>query len=259
MIALVIVFNVTVPVFAVNQEDTYGSYKTEQNNIETSYEVLFELDSSFGKVYYIQNSSEIQLRTVWDAVDVVMAGVSWATFFGEPSFANLGWAVLDTAALAPVIPSSAYIRKAGKMVVDPNALKTAMMKNPSLKGKLLKGLKGGTKAEISKVVNQLNSFTSKRMQFDSHIFLLDKSGMKHILQRHHPVYWNGTIKASQSFFHNKMTVTEITNAIQIIMSQNRNILIKKGTNAVFQITGRYNGVQYTIGINKGKVQQFYRG
>ncbi|MFW5651832.1 MAG: hypothetical protein ACOCNC_10740 [Acetivibrio ethanolgignens] len=34
--------------------------------------------------------------------------------FANPSWGNFGWAVLDTAALLPVLPASAYFRKGGK-------------------------------------------------------------------------------------------------------------------------------------------------
>lgn len=44
-----------------------------------------------------------------------MAGASWAKLFNNPSWGNFGWAVLDTAALLPVLPSTAYFREGGKI------------------------------------------------------------------------------------------------------------------------------------------------
>lgn len=46
-----------------------------------------------------------------------MAGASWAKLFSEPSWGNFGWAVLDTAALLPVLPSTAYFREGGKVIL----------------------------------------------------------------------------------------------------------------------------------------------
>ena len=36
--------------------------------------------------------------------------------------------------------------------------------------------------------------------------------MKHILERHHPEYWNGTIKRDQTFLPKDMSINEINNA-----------------------------------------------
>jgi hypothetical protein len=77
------------------------------------------------------------------------------------------------------------------------------------------------------VVNALAKFTSKKMYFGSKTFLLDKSAMKHILIRHHPKYWDGSVKAAQTFFDKRMSIDEVAETIQAIMKQNRNILTKK--------------------------------
>lgn len=107
------------------------------------------------------------------------------------------------------------------------------------------------------VVNALGSFSGHRMQFGSLQFLLDKKGMKHFLERHHPQYWDGSVKVPQSFFDPKMTVDEIKEAIDSIMRANRDKLMKKGTNGMFQITGEWNNRLYVVGLNNGRVGQFY--
>ena len=55
------------------------------------------------------------------------------------------------------------------------------------------------KANPQKVINALKDFISVKWNFGNQNFLLDKKGMKHILERHHPEYWNGTIKNTQTF------------------------------------------------------------
>ncbi len=114
-----------------------------------------------------------------------------------------------------------------------------------------------TKAQPHVVVNALSDFQSSRMKFGSHTFLLDKSGMKHILERHHPSYWDGSVKAQQSFFDASMSINDITSAIKSVMSQNRGILASKGTKGMYQIIGNYNGKDYVLGLNNGRVGQFY--
>ena len=82
--------------------------------------------------------------------------------------------------------------------------------------------------------------------------------MKHILERHHPRFWNGTTKSVQTFFDKNMSVIEIETAILAVISQNRAQLTKIGTNAKRgQVTGVYRGKQYKLGIKRGQIGQFY--
>jgi hypothetical protein len=112
-------------------------------------------------------------------------------------------------------------------------------------------------AEPGAVVNALSDFQSSKMMFGSETFLLDKSGMKHILERHHPSYWNDSIRPTQTFLDSKISVDDIQNAVEEILKQNREVLIRNGTNTTFQISGTYDGVEYTVGILNGAVKQLY--
>lgn len=76
-------------------------------------------------MYYVSEEIEEDDRspeTLWDIVDVVMAGASWADLFKDSSLGNFGWAVLDTAALLPLIPSSGYVRRGGKTLIKSEAI-----------------------------------------------------------------------------------------------------------------------------------------
>ncbi|EMA3642297.1 hypothetical protein [Providencia stuartii] len=64
-----------------------------------------------------------------------------------------------------------------------------------------------------------------------------KRGLKHILERHHPEFWDGSIKDTQSFFNKDMSVNEITNAIESVMKQNRETLVTKGSIRMYQVEG----------------------
>ncbi len=118
-------------------------------------------------------------------------------------------------------------------------------------------IEGMVKAEPSKVVNVLANFQSKKFVVGNQTFLLDKRGMKHILERHHPEYWDGSIKAKQTFLRKDMSIDEIVNAIETIIMQNRDTLLKNGTTFSYQIKGTYNGIEYIVGFNRGRVGQFY--
>lgn len=93
--------------------------------------------------------------------------------------------------------------------------------------------------------------------FGSDTFLLDKSGMKHILERHHPNFWDGSVKKTQSFLNKNMSIDDVSDAVHEVMKQNRDTLINKGTTGMYQITGTVDGIDYVVGLKNGRVGQFY--
>ncbi|MFI7408879.1 polymorphic toxin-type HINT domain-containing protein [Streptomyces sp. NPDC049627] len=103
----------------------------------------------------------------------------------------------------------------------------------------------------------LRNWSSQRFQFGNQTFLLDKKGMEHILTRHHPKMWDGSVKAQQSFFDPKMSVADVQDAIGQVMRQNRDALVQRGSRGMYQIKGNVNGVDYVLGMNRGRVGQFY--
>jgi RHS repeat-associated protein len=64
------------------------------------------------------------------------------------------------------------------------------------------------------VINALKGFRSSIFKTGGHSFLLDRRAMTHILKRHHPQFWDGTTKATQSFFPKNMTTDQISCAIK---------------------------------------------
>lgn len=107
------------------------------------------------------------------------------------------------------------------------------------------------------LLNEIRKFESKRFQFGNQTFLLDKSKLNHILERHHPLFWNGKSKATQSFFGVKTTVDDIISMVRDVMQQNRELILQKGTNGMYQLIGEVNGKNVVIGIDNGLIGQFY--
>lgn len=103
----------------------------------------------------------------------------------------------------------------------------------------------------------LRDWKSRKMWFGNEQFLLDKAGMKHFLERHHPDYWTGETKKTQTFFDRSMSVKDIENVAVEVMHQNRGELIEKGTNGMYQISGVVDGKEYVLGLNRGRVGQLY--
>lgn len=110
-------------------------------------EIVPIVETPYGTAFYVDRNyhNSIKTRTIWDALDVVMAGASWADFFKEPSLANLGWAALDTVSLLPILPSSAYIRKGGKLLLNVDEVKK-LIKTPEGLKAVKKALKATDKA-----------------------------------------------------------------------------------------------------------------
>lgn len=77
------------------------------------------------------------------------------------------------------------------------------------------------------------------------------------MTRHHPDYWDGSVKARQSFFDRTMSVDDVQGAIGDVMRQNRDTLARRGSNGMYQVRGNVNGVDYVLGVNNGRVGQFY--
>ncbi|MDH2274531.1 polymorphic toxin-type HINT domain-containing protein, partial [Moraxella porci] len=103
--------------------------------------------------------------------------------------------------------------------------------------------------------NALSKFKGSKLSYGSNVITIDKAGMKHILERHHPKYWDGTKKANQTFFAKKTTVADIETIIKSVLNQNAPSLragVKDG-----QLPGTVNGVSYTLGLSKGRVGQLY--
>lgn len=118
------------------------------------------------------------------------------------------------------------------------------------------GIKPPTAANLRvvpehEVVNALSrSFKPSNYQFGNHTFKLDWAGMKHILQRHDPKFWDGSVKTRQSFLAAKQSMEETQSAISAVLKQNRETLIRMGMNRRYQINGTYNGQEYILGMHE---------
>lgn len=53
--------------------------------------------------------------------------------------------------------------------------------------------------KAEKVVNDLDGYSTSKWNVDGNNIALDRNGMKHILQRHHPEYWDGSKRLISHF------------------------------------------------------------
>jgi hypothetical protein len=119
-------------------------------------------------------------------------------------------------------------------------------------------LKGAIKpVKPEKVINDLSDYTSKKWNVDGNEMMFDKKGMKHVLERHHPGYWDGSVKAEQSFLNKNLSIDDIQNIAGEVISKNRDIIISKGTRGMYQIEGEVDGITYVVGFKNGRIGQIY--
>ncbi|MGW2574467.1 DUF6531 domain-containing protein [Streptomyces nondiastaticus] len=103
----------------------------------------------------------------------------------------------------------------------------------------------------------LRDWRNQTFRIGPHDVRLDKAGMKHFLERHHPDYRRGKDKATQTNFDSRTTVDELRDVVREVLKQNRDEVIRRGVRGMYQMEGEVNGVKYTLGMNKGRVGQLY--
>ncbi|MFS0653992.1 hypothetical protein [Bacillus sp. 179-C3.3 HS] len=124
--------------------------------------------------------------------------------------------------------------------------------------KLIKvGSKTFKKAPKSNVVNALKNYKGASYNVGSKTYKLTKDDMKHILERHHPKYWDGSAKKTQTFFDDRLSIQDIEDIALSVAKQNRDKLSKISSNGMGQVEGTVNGVKYILGVNKGHLHQLY--
>ncbi|WP_308401672.1 DUF6531 domain-containing protein [Streptomyces roseoverticillatus] len=103
----------------------------------------------------------------------------------------------------------------------------------------------------------LRGWRNQKFRIGPHDVQLDKAGMKHFLERHHPDYRRGKDKATQTNFDSSMTVEQLRDVVREVLKQNRDEVVRRGVRGMYQVEGEVNGVTYTLGMNKGRVGQLY--
>lgn len=87
-------------------------------------------------------------------------------------------------------------------------------------------------------------------------FTLNRDGMRHILQSHHPKYWDGSREQYQTFFDEDMDVREIIKAIRKVVNENRETLNNVSIHQQCQVTasiGLFNRKTYVLGVKSGRI------
>ena len=167
---------------------------SEDCYVPEGYNLIESTQTESGTLYYVEQQSDISPCTLWDVADMMMAGYSWAAFFGDSSWRSFAWAVLDTAALLPLLPSSAYFRQGGKKLVKAEAIQD-LAKTPE-----------GARA----IKNAIKSH--KAMSSLVRGYRVSDSAMNHILKMH----------SAYSTVENKTKFASVVNIESLIKSTMNN-------------------------------------
>ena len=211
--------------------------------------------------YSLDSIGEI-LHSVLDALGLIPVlgiipdGVNAAFYLIEGDFAGAG---ISAAAMVPIFGQGAGITRLGIRVTRESVERLG---RSGVERAIQEGVRGaGTRvlrrAPAQRVVAVLRNFSRRVFNAGRETFVLDREGMRHILERHHPRFWDGSVRARQSFFEDGLSIDDVVRIIQEVMSQNREVLIRRGTRRIYSISGTWGGRSYQVGLNNGRVGQCY--
>ena len=80
--------------------------------------------------------------------------------------------------------------------------------------------------------------------------------MQHILEGHHPTFFNREFQTTQSFFGRNTTTAQIESLVGDVLTQNRARVIEigAGRGGVRAVVG---GVEYQVTLDAGRIVQFF--
>ncbi|PEB32504.1 T7SS effector LXG polymorphic toxin [Bacillus cereus] len=187
----------------------------------------------------------------------VIGGANFLTFFAEVGSGGLASPIvlpLDAVATAAGVGAVVH----GGLVWD-KSIQNAKDSLQKFESSSSSGVgKGASKAaKPEKIINDLDNYTSKKWNVDGNNIMFDKKGMKHVLERHHPDYWDGSVKKEQSFLNKDLSISDIQNIAGEVISKNRDTIISKGTKGMYQIEGKVDGITYIVGFKNGRIGQLY--
>ena len=150
--------------------------------------------------------------------------------------------------------------------IEPKPRKTRRATNEEQQKKLNKQIAQGTPdARLPRIQkNWRNNLREMVKNYKPAVFdvgpdrvLLPKERMDHILRRHHPDCWDGTVAGKQSFFDARMTGDDIADLVRQAINQNQNKIRAGGIEHDTSIEGVVKGYRYKGTVSRGQVAQFF--
>ncbi|MGG0656914.1 hypothetical protein [Rummeliibacillus pycnus] len=124
--------------------------------------------------------------------------------------------------------------------------------------KLIKvGSKTFKKVPKDKVVNALKHYKGTTFKTGTKTYKLTKTDMKHMLERHHPKYWNGSEKKKQTYYDSRYSIKDIENVAITVAKKNKKKLSEISANASGQVKAKVDGIEWVLGVKNGHIHQLY--
>ncbi|HDX9634176.1 TPA: hypothetical protein ROY20_001973 [Bacillus cereus] len=231
-------------------EDYIGLTPPDNDKLES--EATYQAGRFTGHVISTAGS----ILEIFEGISVI-GGANFLTFAAEVGSGGLASPIvlpLDAAATAAGVGAVVH----GGLVWD-KSIQNAKDSLQKFESSSSSGVgKGASKAaKPEKIINDLDNYTSKKWNVDGNNIMFDKKGMKHVLERHHPDYWDGSVKKEQSFLNKDLSISDIQNIAGEVISKNRDTIISKGTKGMYQIEGKVDGITYIVGFKNGRIGQLY--
>jgi hypothetical protein len=220
-----------------------------RGNFDTAHNTYFLWSQYFKHISYTlsEHSKELTTRDIIKNITSTVVQC-YATTRALNGFSSL----FDNAHQGAL----SFAKKISEGIQESNLLMSAEGIPLRVSRQVLQQAKKSSRAQ-GHLAQALSKFKGKKIKVGKIACLLDKKGLKHILERHHPQYWNGSLAKTQTFFHKDTTISDIVYGIKEVIKQNREILIEKGTNNMYQIDGMIRNVKYRVGFDYGRIGQFY--
>jgi hypothetical protein len=112
-------------------------------------------------------------------------------------------------------------------------------------------------ASETRLDKALKDWTNRYFNVGDLQLQLGDTGIRHILKRHHPDYWDGSMKEKQNFFMDRPSIDQIAERIGEVLQQNRDDILAGRVESVDTMFGYVDGVRYQLGIKHGYIGQFF--
>jgi hypothetical protein len=108
----------------------------------------------------------------------------------------------------------------------------------------------------SKAINASAPFETIQIRAPGMTYQIDRGTISHVLERHHPDFWIGEVKLTQSFLPRSLTPADIADVLKEVFNQNREKILELGV-GTFQVEGASHGFRWTVGFKNGRIGQLY--
>ena len=103
----------------------------------------------------------------------------------------------------------------------------------------------------------LRNFERKDFYAGGEKFSLTRERLAHVLERHHPQYWDGSVKTVQTFLDEDLSMDDVTDLIKGTIQQGFDTRVAAGRRATFTYQAIIDGITYQARTEYGKVVQFF--